>query len=192
MKRIEREEILPIGEYERIRPHFRGRVIEAKKARRVRVGDSMSAVFENRDSALLQIQEMLRTERITSESAIAHEIETYNELVPDAGELSFTLFVEIADQAEREATLTRLAGLEDRVFVELDGERYKARARDRAAPGYARTTAVHYFKVPIPPAAVGAVAKASAKMALVVDHPAMTARAELGAATLRALADDQA
>ena len=69
MRLIERSEILPIGEYELIRPHFRARVVEAKRPRRVALGEHISALFENRDSVLLQIQEMLRTERITGEPA---------------------------------------------------------------------------------------------------------------------------
>src|SRR5271168_3775318 len=105
MKPVQRNEILPIGEYELVRPHFRARVIEEKKARRLQVGEHLSAVFENHDSVLLQIQEMLRTERITAEAAIAHEIETYNELVPARGQVSLTLFVEIPDKETRDRML---------------------------------------------------------------------------------------
>src|SRR5690349_24506610 len=95
MRPIERSEVLPIGEYEAIRERFRARVITEKRPRRVRIGEHLSAVFENRDSVMLQIQEMLRTERITSEHAVMHEIETYNDLIPGSDELSVTLFVEI-------------------------------------------------------------------------------------------------
>src|SRR5277367_2857405 len=98
MQLIQRNEILPLGDYEAIRPRFRARVIDEKKARRVKLGDHLSAIFENRDSVLLQIQEMLRTERITAEPAIHHEIETYNDLVPARGQVSLTLFVEIPDK----------------------------------------------------------------------------------------------
>ena len=122
MRHIERNEILPIGEYEAIRPRFRARVIEEKRPRRVPVGEHMSVVFENRDTVLYQIQEMLRTERITSEPAILHEMETYNDLVPADGELSMTLFVEIADKATRDRVLVELAGLERCVGIEVDGE----------------------------------------------------------------------
>lgn len=192
MQRITRDEVLPIGEYERLRPHFRARVIEQKKLRRVKPSAITSAVFENRDSVLLQIQEMLRTERITAEPAIQHEIDTYNDLLPDEGQLSFTLFVEIVDQQEREEMLTRLAGLERHVALEVDGRRYPATSKERAVEGYGRTTAVHYFKVALPPEAAGAVAGGTAKIALVIDHPAHQARAELAPATARSLAEDLA
>lgn len=87
MKPIERGEVLGIAEYEKIREHFRERVIGEKKLRRVQLGPKATALFENRDTVLLQIQEMLRTERITREAAILHEIETYNQLLPGNDEL---------------------------------------------------------------------------------------------------------
>jgi hypothetical protein len=190
MQAIQRNEILPIGDYEAIRPRFRARVIEEKRPRRVKIGDHLSAVFENRDSVLLQIQEMLRTERITSEPGILHEIETYNELLPAAGELSLTLFVEVADKETRDRMLVELAGLEDHVALAVDGAIH--RATYVRPPGWVegRTTAVHYLKIPLPPAAAAAIAAKSAKAAIVVDHPRLAARAELGAETLAKLAED--
>src|SRR5215218_8057940 len=115
MRPIDRNEILPIGDYEQVRDRFRSRVIAEKRPRRVKLGDHISAVFENRDSVLLQIQEMLRTERISSEPAIKHEIETYNELIPGDNELSLTVFVEVPDRELRDRMLIELAGLERHV-----------------------------------------------------------------------------
>ncbi|MGH7327587.1 MAG: DUF3501 family protein, partial [Polyangiaceae bacterium] len=112
MHLVERSEILKLGEYESIREHFRARVIAEKKARRVQLGDRISGVFENHDTALLQIQEMLRTERITKEPAIAHEIETYNQLVPGKDELSLTAMIEIDDKPTREKFLVDARGIE--------------------------------------------------------------------------------
>jgi hypothetical protein len=192
MQPIQRNEILPIGDYEGVRPHFRARVIEEKRARRLKLGEHFSAVFENRDSVLLQIQEMLRIERITSEPAILHEMETYNALVPAAGELSLTLFVEIADKETRDRALVELAGLEDHVAIEVDGELH--RATYHRPPGFqeGRTTAVHYLKLPLPPAAAAALVARTAKAAIVVDHPRGPARAELGREALAKLAEDLA
>jgi hypothetical protein len=189
MKPVERSEILPLGEYEAIRPHFRTRVIEAKRPRRVRLGDRMSAVFENRDSVLFQIQEMLRTERITSEDGIAHEIATYNDLLPGEGQLSVTLFVEIADKEERDRTLVELAGLEGSLRLEVGGERLPARGTSPELFS-GRTTAIHYLKIDVSPAAAEALKAGAAGAALVVDHPRYQARAELEAATVRSLAGD--
>ena len=134
MRAIERSEILGLGDYEMIRPHFRARVIAEKKPRRVELGEHIAAVFENRDSVLLQIQEMLRTERITAEPAILHEISTYNELVPGPRQLSVTMFVQIPDRALRDRLLVEWAGLEDALAVEVEGERFAA-AGPTAQPG---------------------------------------------------------
>lgn len=191
MRPIERNEVLPIGDYEAIRPRFRQRIIEEKRPRRVRVGEHMSAVFENRDTVLLQIQEMLRTERITAEHGIAHEIETYNELIPGEGQLSMTLFVEIPDREIRERMLVELVGLEDKVALEVDGARFPATGkRQESMPD--RTTAVHYMKISLSPEAQAAIRGRAAKAALVIDHPRCQERAELGRATLEKLAEDLA
>jgi hypothetical protein len=192
MQPVAREEILSIGEYEKIRPHFRARVIEAKKARRVAVSDIISAVFENHDSVLLQIQEMLRTERITSEPGILHEIETYNDLIAGPKQLKLTLFVEISDQAERERMLEALAGLEEKVVLEVGAERIFAHSKERKTEGYTRTTAVHYFTFDLTDSANAALrgGAAKAQAAIAIDHPAHRVRAALADTTLRALAED--
>lgn len=190
MRPIERNEILPIGEYEAIRPHFRSRVIAEKKPRRVAVGEHLSAVFENRDSVLLQIQEMLRTERITSEAAIAHEIETYNDLVPGEGQLSVTVFVEIPEKEVRDTMLVDLAGLEDTMGLDVDGVVFPARGKRPAGWIEGRTTAVHYLKVTLTPEAITAIRAGQARVALVVEHPRYETRAELGRTTIAALVAD--
>jgi hypothetical protein len=191
MTPIARSEILPLGDYEQVRPHFRARVIAIKKPRRLTLGERMSAVFENRDSVLMQIQEMLRTERITAEEGILHEIETYNDLLPGPGQLSVTVFVEIADKAERDRTLEELKGLERSIALEVDGERLAAKGDPREVLE-GRTTAVHYMKIDLSAAAAAAIAAGTAAAALVVDHPAYQARAELSPETLRSLAGDLA
>lgn len=189
MEPIDRSEILPLGEYEKIRDRFRARVIEEKRPRRIRIGDHLTAVLENRDSVMLQIQEMLRTERITSEPAVLHEIATYNELVPAAGQISLTLFVEIADKAERERVLVDLAGLEEAIAVEVDGVAFPLSGkREGAVPG--RTTAVHYLKCDLSPEAAARLRAREARAAIVVSHPRLAARADLSPATLQKVAED--
>jgi hypothetical protein len=190
MRPIERSEILPIGDYERVRPHFRARLIEEKRARRVAVGEHLSVVFENRDSVLLQIQEMLRTERITADPAIYHEIETYNELIPARDQLSITVFVEIPDRELRERRLVELAGLEGTIGLDVDGVLFPATGAPSAGAVPERTTAVHYLKVTLSRDAAEAIRNKTARAALVVNHPSYTARAELSRATLERLAED--
>ena len=148
MNRVRRDEILNLGAYEEIRERFRAAVIAEKQHRRFQISDELSIVFENHTTVLFQIQEMLRTERITREAAIQHELDTYNELIPGPRELSATLFVEIADRDTRERRLVELAGLEESFALDIDGEREPARNESRGVlPD--RTTAVHYLKFPL-------------------------------------------
>jgi hypothetical protein len=196
MKPIARDEILGLAEYERIREHFRTRVIAEKKARRVALGPKLSLVFENRDTVLLQIQEMLRTERITREGAIQHEIDTYNELVPGEGQLSATLLIEIPDKEERDAFLVAAAGIEKHLWLATGTRRVGsvAPAREGAVDG--RTTAVHYLKFTLPPALVqalkgGANGEATlTHLEIVVDHAAYQARVVLPVEALLAIGQD--
>jgi hypothetical protein len=193
MKPIDREEILPLAEYERVREPFRSRIIAEKKRRRVQIGPKASAVFENRETVLLQIQEMLRTERITRPQAVKHEIDTYNESVPGEDELSMTLMIEIVDKEEREEFLREAVGFENHVWLVVAGERVRATSVDRSAtPG--RTTAVHYLKLKLP-SAIAALLRdpssaKSARVSVQVDHPAYTAIAPLSPEAIRLLGED--
>lgn len=191
MRPIDRSEVLPLGEYEQIRARFRARVIEEKKTRRVAVGPHMSVIFENRDTVLLQIQEMLRAERITKESAIEHEIATYNDLLPGEYELSMTLFIEIADAVLREQTLIALQGLEEKVGVEVNGVMFAATHPPHGVMPD-RTTAVHYFKIKLPPETFKSIVAKTATIAIRVDHPQYETRVELPKAVVVSLAEDLA
>ncbi len=196
MKIIDRAEVLGLAEYEQVRERFRSRVIAEKKVRRVQVGPHVTVVFENRDTVLLQIQEMLRTERITRAAAIQHEIDTYNELVPGEAELSCTLMVAIPEKEAREAFLVAAAGLERHVWLESPGVRVRARSAPRDGAVAERTTAVHYLKFALPGVMLGALRGAGreedtlTQVELVIDHPACPARAVLPVATLVALGQD--
>jgi hypothetical protein len=188
MKLVDRSEILDLGAYEQIRERFRARVIEEKKQRRVPLGYNMTVLFENHDSVLFQIQEMLRTERITAEKAVLHELETYNELVPGKDELSATIFVEYDDRAEREMMLEKLAGLEDKFYVTVSGERY-AVTPDARNDRRDRTTAVHYVKFVLSAAAADAI-RQKQPVLIGVAHPHYAAETELPAPAVAALSDD--
>lgn len=193
MRHVERSEVLPIGEYEAVRDRFRRRIIELKRRRRVALGDRMSVVFENRDTVLLQIQEMLRTERITNESSVMHEIATYNELVPGTDQLSMTLFIEEPDKPSRERLLRDLEWMESRVFLDIDGRRCAASfgVKHGAEPG--RTTAVQYYLVDLPADVAARLAgKRAERVAVVVDHEAYPVESQLGPDTIAELAADLA
>lgn len=189
MKRVDRAELLDIGAYEGIRDRFRARIIADKRVRYVPLGPHMTALFENHDSVLFQIQEMIRTERITQEKAILHELETYNELVPGDRELSLTVFVEYADKDQREKMLYELAGLETAFFLKAGGEPAEL-IPDRRGTDTERTMAVHYIKFRLTDAGLRAIQSGEGPVVLGVAHPVYRAETPLHPETLRSLAAD--
>jgi hypothetical protein len=200
MNKVKRSELLDIGAYEEIRERFRAAVIAEKQQRRFQPSNELSLVFENHRTVLFQIQEMLRTERITAEAAIQHELDTYNDLIPGPDELSATLFVEIPERDVREPRLAELAGLEETFALEIDGETSPARNETRGVlPD--RTTAVHYLKFTLDsPARSRIIAAAHAAahaggpvgggVAFLIRHPRLSLRAPLPPSLLRAIATD--
>ena len=189
MKPIDRSELLALGPYEELRERFRARIIAVKRPRYVALGPAMTVLFENRDTVLFQVQEMLRTERITQEKAILHELETYNELIPGASELSATIFVEYPERDERERMLRALAGVEDDFYLLANGERCPV-VPDRRGADPSLTMAVQYVKFPLSPAATRALRSGTGTAALGVDHPAYRAEVTLSPETLATLRDD--
>ncbi len=190
MTTVSRGELLGLAEYEQIREPFRRRIMALKQARRVALGPNMTVLFENHDTALYQIQEMLRTERITAEKAILHELETYNELVPGARELSATVFIEFPERALRERMLVALAGVETAFYLRVAGERL-AVVGDTRGTDPSQTMAVQYVKFPLSESAERALrAGEVCELSLGVEHPAYRAEVVLGAETAQSLRDD--
>jgi hypothetical protein len=189
MSLVTRGELLGLAEYEQIREPFRQRIMALKHTRRVALGSNMTVVFENHDTALYQIQEMLRTERITAEKAVLHELETYNELVPGPHELSATIFIEYPDREQRERMLVALAGVETAFFVRIAGERIFV-LPDTRGTERDRTMAVQYVKFPLTPGAEAALRSPTPDASLGVEHEAYRAEVILSRATLSSLSDD--
>jgi hypothetical protein len=186
---VSRGEILGLAEYEQIREPFRRRIMALKQARRVALGTNITVLFENHDTALFQIQEMLRTERITAEKAILHELETYNELVPGPSELSATIFIEYPEREQRERMLVALAGVESAFYVRAAGERMAVVPDSRGTePG--RTMAVQYVKFPLTPSARAALRTGQVELSLGVEHDAYRAEVVLSRDVLQSLVDD--
>jgi Protein of unknown function (DUF3501) len=195
MRKVERGEIKDLVAYEKAREVMRTRVIEVKKHRRVAVGPNLSLLFENRDTVLFQIQEMVRAERIVDDGRIQEEVDVYNALVPDGGELSATLFIEIPElvrmsQDEVRATVNRFQGLDrDSVWLVVDGLRIPARF-ESGQSREEKMAAVHYVRFAVPEAARAALVSAAADVRVVVEHPHYRAEAALAAETRRSLRED--
>lgn len=190
MKPISGDEVLNLHEYEIARPDFRQRVIDRKKRRRVALGPIMTLVFENRDTVLFQIQEMLRIERIVRPEKVQQELDVYNELLPDAGEVAATLFIEVTEAAKVQPTLDGLVGLDEPGHLKMivGGREYPG----RFAAGQSREdriSAVHYVR--FEPGDQGRADLAIGEPArLKVDHGGYHAEAALSPETVRELLED--
>jgi len=146
MKKVTRPEVRLRKEYETVRESFRSSVLKQKELRRIHIGPHLTFLFENHDTVLYQIQEMMRAEGIDGEPEIRHEIETYNELLGDQGELGCTLLVEIEDAAKRNELLSRWKGLPQTIYLESqDGTRIPA-IFDPRQVGEDRISSVQYLR----------------------------------------------
>jgi hypothetical protein len=191
MKKLTRADIRGPKIYAAMRDDLRKRIIELKRARRVSVGPQVTMVFENRATMIFQIEEMCRAESISEPAKIQEEIDVYNKILPDEGQLGATLLVEITDEAQIATTLERLVGLQDHVWLIVGGERVKAEfdAEQFAAD---KLAAVQYLKFTLPAAARAALAEAGTAVALAIDHPNYRYEAHLSEASRASLAEDLA
>src|SRR4029078_4933735 len=148
--KIESPAIRNLHEYEIARPDFRRRVIASKSRRRVAVGPLVTLVFENRDTALFQIQEMLRAERIVDPARVQDEIDGYNTLLPDPGEVAATLFIEVTDPASVKPVLDSFIGLDEGRSLRLRIGEDDFFAVFEAGHGREdKISAVHYVRFPL-------------------------------------------
>lgn len=172
MRKLTVDDIVDVRAYERERDELRRRIIDLKRVRRVAVGPIMTMVFENTVTMRWQVQEMARAERMLRDEQIAHEVETYNQLIPDADELSATLMIELTSERELREWLPRLVGIEQHIAVVLpDGTRVVGAPSEDDELRLTRddiTAAVHFLKFRFTPSEVEMFA--SGPVHIVVDH----------------------
>jgi hypothetical protein len=159
--------------YERERDDFRRGIMELKRVRRVSVGPIVTVVFENRETMRFQVQEMARAERMSSDQQIQTELDTYNPLIPDPGELTATLFIELDSKQRLMDWLPKLVGIERSLRLRLvNGSVVDALPDDDHAAQLTRddiTASVHYVRFRFSPEQVDSFA--SGPVVLAVDHP---------------------
>jgi hypothetical protein len=172
MKPLTTADIADIAQYERDRPEYRPHMTELKKHRRVQVGDIVTLVFENRDTVRFQIQEIMRAERIVRGDRIQEEVNSYNELIPGAGQLSATGLIEITDQANLRTILDTMVGLDrgGTTFLVIGDDRVEA-AYEGGQSSEVRISAVHYLTFNLTPAQSKAIAPGGPQVSLVIEHP---------------------
>ena len=188
MNKVSLEDIMGISAYEKVRENFRRRIIELKQKRRVAVGNKASLVFENRDTVIFQIQEMVRAERITDLDKIREEIEVYNGLIPEPGELSATLFLEIEDQTHLRDELLRFLGIDEALFLQVGNHVIRARFEEGRSKED-KISAVQYVRFPFTSEVVSAFAGPEVAE-LRIDHENYRATARIEAETRNSLLAD--
>jgi hypothetical protein len=172
MNKVAISEIKDIAQYEKARPDFRRQIIELKKCRRVAVGPHVTFVFENHDTMLFQIQEMMRAERIVDEAAIQHELETYNQLLPEPGELAATMLIELQDQSRIREEMTKFLGVNtgECVWLQVGDEKLPG-IFDAGQSDERRISAVQYVRFRFSDAQREAFRTGAAPVRLVIHHP---------------------
>ena len=189
MKKVTLDDVIGLSAYEKVRGAFRRRIIELKKKRRISVGEKVSLVFENRDTVIFQIQEMLRAEKITDLEKIREEIEVYNSLIPDTGELSATLFLEIEDQSRLRQELLKFLGIDEFVFLKIGDRSIHARFEEDHSKED-KISGVQYVRFPFRQEEIEAFVEPGAQAALLVDHPNYHAKAPIEGEARKSLAED--
>jgi len=189
--RITPDSLMTLEAYSKWRKAHKGEVIAHRKLRSVALGDHVTVQFESELSIRYQIQEMLRIEKIFEEEGIQSEIDAYAPLVPDGTNWKATMLIEYPDVNERKRELARLIGIEDRMFVEIEGNErvYAIADEDLDRENDEKTSAVHFLRFEFTPPMAAAI-KAGAGVKLGCDHRNYPAHVQVLPETLASLAGD--
>jgi hypothetical protein len=188
---ITRDSLMTLEAYSRYRKEKKPEIIAHRKLRSVQLGEHINLQFESETTIRYQIQEMLRIEKIFEDEGIAQEIEAYVPLMPDGSNWKATMLLEYPDINERKRELARLIGVEDRMFVEVEGQSrvYAIADEDLDRENDEKTSAVHFVRFELTPAMCAAV-KAGAAVKLGCDHTNYPAHTTIAPETLASLASD--
>jgi hypothetical protein len=190
---IEVDNLMTLEAYAKFRQSHLSQIIKARQDRSVNLGEHMRLQFENELTLRYQIQEMLRIERIFEAPLIQAEIDTYAPLLPTGCDWSFTLFLQFPQPLHRREALTRLLGVERRVFVQIQGQARVYACADEALAHVndhsPKTSAVHFLRFAFTREMVHAI-KTSAQVRLGCDHEHYSHTSDMSLALLDALAHD--
>src|SRR5512147_2819537 len=145
---ITADSLMTLEAYSKARKDIKAQIIPHRRLRSVALGEHITVQFEDEKTIRYQIQEMLRIEKIFEADGIAHEIEAYAPLVPDGTNWKATMLIEYPDAHERKRELARLIGVEDRLFVEVEGHVrvYAIADEDLERENDEKTSSVHFVR----------------------------------------------
>jgi len=191
-RKLSIEDILDLRAYERVRAESRAEVIELKKLRRISLGPVVTLMFENRVTMRSQIHEMIRAEKVMRDEQVMEELHAYNPLIPEAGQLSATLFIELVTEDEMREWLPKLVNIESSIVVRLsDGSEVRSITEEAHAEQLTRdyvTAAVHYVRFEFTPEQVEKFSAGGAQIAC--DYPAYQQSVSLQSSTVTELLND--
>ena len=187
MEKLTRSDLYSLEQYAVARPEFRAQVIAHKKNRRVPLGDIAALYFEDRLTMHYQIQEMLRVERIFEAEGIQEELDAYNPLIPDGSNLKATFMIEVPDEEKRREVLAQLKGIENEVWIRVDGfdPVFAVADEDLERENEEKTSSVHFMRFEFTPDMIAA-AKAGAALGVGISHSEYTQQLEPLPAGIRA------
>jgi hypothetical protein len=173
MPQITRDSLMTLEAYAKARQEFRARVMTHKKNRKVYLGENVTLIFEDELTIRYQIQEMLRVEKIFEEKGILDELDAYGPLVPDGGNWKVTMMIEYPDPVERAARLAELTGIEDKVWVRVDGHDpvYAIADEDMERETAQKTSSVHFLRFELARDMIEALRQGTS-LSMGIDHPA--------------------
>ena len=171
MSKITRESLMTLEAYHKARPEMRKQAIEERRKRSVRLGEHLNLLFENELLMRYQIQEMLRVEKIFDDEGIQDELGAYNPLVPDGSNFKATMMLEYPNESERRLALSKLLGVEHKMFVQVEGQPrvYAIANEDLDRTTADKTSSVHFMRFELTPEMKKSL-KAGAQMMVGCDH----------------------
>lgn len=172
MPAIARDSLMSLEQYARERPQFRARVIAHKRERTLHLGEHVTLLFEDELTVRYQVQEMLRIERTFEEAGILDELGAYNPLIPDGSNFKATMLIEYPDEQQRTQNLARLIGIEDTVWMQVDGFPPVSAIADEdlERENAVKTSAVHFLRFELTAEMKRALVEGAALL-VGVDHP---------------------
>jgi len=184
-------DLMTLEAYSKFLKANKPQLIAHRRLRRVHLGEHLTLQFEDRETIQYQVQEMLRVEKIFEEEGIQGELDAYNPLIPDGTNWKATMLIEYADVNERRRELARLIDVEDRMFVEVEGQPrvYAIADEDLDRETDEKTSAVHFLRFEFT-APMRAALLAGAGVKLGCDHTNYPQHCEIAAEPLASLVKD--
>lgn len=189
---ITRQDLLPLNTYRHRRDEYIQKMIAYKNQRRIKLAQNISILFENRQTVLFQIQELINSEDLTDTNELNEYIEIYSGMLPQENELSATLFIELDNQDLLADLLIKLKGIEHHLTLMIDNEPIKA-VFEEEHDDREFTTSVHYLKFPLTQAAKNLLLNEPAdklNVSLNLNHPNLSEKVTLSAASISSLQKD--